>query len=76
MIFPMIQRPKNDRSVQRALPVYDNEMTKVENLIRSWVVSVLSQNGPASFRHNLVGRFGLIWVTTREKVTSGKILAF
>ena len=23
-IFPMIQRAKNDRSVQRALPVYDN----------------------------------------------------
>ena len=49
MIFPMIQRAKNDRSVQRALPVYNNEMTKVENLIRSWVVSVLSQYGPASF---------------------------
>ena len=25
MIFPMIQRAKNDRSVRRALPVYDNE---------------------------------------------------
>ena len=24
MIFPMIQRVKNDRSVQRELPVYDN----------------------------------------------------
>ena len=24
IIFPMIQRAKNDRSVQRALPVYDN----------------------------------------------------
>ena len=25
MIFPMIQRAKNDRSVRRALPVYDSE---------------------------------------------------
>ena len=24
MIFPMIHRAKNDRSVRRALPVYDN----------------------------------------------------
>ena len=26
MIFPMIQRAKNDRSVLRTLPVYDNEV--------------------------------------------------
>ena len=27
MIFPIIQRAKNDRSVRRALPVYDNGAT-------------------------------------------------
>ena len=27
MIFPMIQRAKNDRLVQRALPVYENAST-------------------------------------------------
>ena len=28
-IFPMIQSAKNDRSVQRALPVYDNDFLLV-----------------------------------------------
>ena len=30
MIFPIIQSAKNDRSVRRALPVYDNELTSIE----------------------------------------------
>ena len=31
-IFPMIQRVKNDRSVRRALPVYNNDQPHPANL--------------------------------------------
>ena len=41
MILPIIQRAKNDRSVQRALPVYDNGAFRILSKIaaRSWIIN-------------------------------------
>ena len=36
MIFPMIQRAKNDRSVPRTLPVYDNDLIMYANVDDPW----------------------------------------